>query len=83
MTKSELIDMVLTDDEKRNIDTALPQNFVDDCINLLDIDPRKHFVWSYMTDKLLGEPLNLAELLVERQGKRIANIDYVVKLLQP
>lgn len=71
MTKGELIDMVLTDDEKRYIDTALPQNFVDDCENMLDIDPRKYYVWSYMSDKLMGEPLNLAELLVERSGYNI------------
>lgn len=66
MTKGELIDKVLTDDEKRNIDTVLPQNFVDDCQNLLNIDPRKYYVWSYMSDKFMGEPLNLAELLIER-----------------
>jgi hypothetical protein len=44
---------------------------VDDCENLLDIDPRKYYVWSYMSDKLLGEPLNLAELLIERSGHNI------------
>ena len=71
MTRAELIDMVLTDDEKRNIDTALPQNFVDDCEKLLDIDARKYYVWSYMSDKLMGEPLNLAELLLERSGHNI------------
>lgn len=68
MTKRELIDLVLTDDEKRNIDTALPQQFVDDCQNLLNIDPRPYFVWSYMEDNLFGKPLNLAELLIHRKG---------------
>jgi hypothetical protein len=66
MTKGQLIDLVLTDDEKRSIDTALPQNFVDDCINLLNVDPRHYFVWSYMENSVMGKPLNLAELYVER-----------------
>ena len=71
MTKGELIDLVLTDDQKRNIDTALPQNFVDDCMNLLNIDPRKYYVWSYMENNIFGKPLNLAELLVEKKGDLI------------
>ena len=71
MTKGELIDIVLTDDEKRNIDIALPQNFVDDCTNLLNIDPRRYYVWSYMSENLIGEPLNLAELLLERKQKQL------------
>ena len=71
MTKGELIDLVLTDDQKRNIDTALPQNFVDYCMNLLNIDPRRYYVWSYMEDNFIGKPLNLAELLVEKKGDSI------------
>ena len=67
MNKGELIDLVLTDDKKRNIDTALPQQFVDDCQNLLDIDPRPYFVWSYMEKSIVGSPLNLAELLIQRK----------------
>jgi hypothetical protein len=71
MTKGELIDKVFTDEEKRNIDVALPQNFVDDCKNLLNIDARKYYVWSYMCDNFMGEPLNLAELLLERKKNNI------------
>ena len=74
MTKGQLIDLVLTDDEKRNIDPALPQHFVEDCRNLLNIDATKHYVWSYMTDNLIGEPLNLAELLVERKGNNLVHL---------
>jgi hypothetical protein len=84
MTKGQLIDLVLADDEKRSIDTALPQNFVDDCINLLNVDPRGYFVWSYMENKIVGSPLNLAELYVERylgidaSSKNIIDINEMV-----
>lgn len=71
MTKGELIDLVLTDDEKRVIDVALPQNFVDDCMNLLGIDVRPFYVWMYPNGNVIGEPVNLAELLVSRFGNKL------------
>lgn len=67
MTKGDLIKTVLTEEEARNVDTALPHNFVVDCQNLLNIDARKFYVWAYWDDcKAFGKPVNLAELYVER-----------------
>jgi hypothetical protein len=66
MTKGEFAKIVLTNEELKSIDYALPQMFVDDCMNLLGINPRPYFVWSYIDDKTTGKPLNLAELYAER-----------------
>lgn len=62
MTKQELANLVLTEGERKNIDYALPQQFVDDIMNMLNIDPRPFFVWSYDNEAPLGgRPINLAE----------------------
>jgi hypothetical protein len=59
MTKYELAQLVLNEEELPYIDTTLPQLFVDDCINLLNIDPRPLTVW--FNKKVGGYPINLAE----------------------
>jgi hypothetical protein len=64
MTKWELIDLILTDDEKRNIDIALPRSFVDGMITEYGYDVRQYCVWVY--NNMKGHPLNLAELYIER-----------------
>lgn len=61
MTKKELAELVLSRDELANIDYTPPQNFVDDCENLLGIDVRPYYVWDYSKNKIGGQPLNLAE----------------------
>lgn len=60
MTKSELAQLVLSKDELKGYDITLPQMFVDDCQNLLSIDPRPYFIWCYK-DSIIGKPVNLAE----------------------
>lgn len=62
MTKQELANLVLTEEERKNIDYALPQQFVNDIMNMLNIDPRPFFIWSYDNEAPLGgRPINLAE----------------------
>lgn len=60
MTKMELAQLVLTPDELKNIDYALPEEFVQDSINLLNVDPRPLYVWCY-ANSTFGYPLSLAE----------------------
>ena len=68
MTKEKLAKMVLTEEELKQIDYALPQPYVDHC-NVLDMpDPRPYQVWMY-TDSIGGEPINLAERFVEKFSK--------------
>jgi hypothetical protein len=57
MTKLELAKLVLSEEELNNIDVALPQSFVDDCMKI-GIDPRFGFVWCYH-DSIAGYPLDL------------------------
>lgn len=66
MTKGELAKLVLTEQELKNIDFALPLNFVEDCENLLAIDVRAYYVWSYIDTPIGGRPLNLAERYYEK-----------------
>ena len=54
MTKQELAELVLTDSEIRRIDYALPRSFVEDCRNLLNIDPKPLFVWIYDENAPIG-----------------------------
>ena len=61
MTKGQLAGLVLTKEELTKIDFALPDMFVVDCKNLLNIDPKPFYVFSYMENKF-GKPVNLAEL---------------------
>ena len=65
MTKEKLAKMVLTDEEIDNIDYALPQNYVDHCMNNLLPDPRPYQVWYYNEDRI-GSPINLAERFLEK-----------------
>ena len=60
MTKNELAHLVLTPEELKHIDFALPDQFVKDCVNLLNIDPRPFCVWSHQ-GSVGGEQINLAE----------------------
>lgn len=66
MTKGELAKLVLTEEELKLIDYSLPQEFVEDCNNLLGIGHIPYTVWSYIDNRIFGKPLNLAELYVER-----------------
>jgi hypothetical protein len=62
MTKAELAHLVLTEKELNRIDYALPQRFVEDCRNLLNIDVTPFMVWIYDDQAPIGgRPLNLAE----------------------
>lgn len=64
MTKQELTQLVLTEEELKNIDYALPQDWVNELMENR-IDPRPYFVWDYNENKY-GQPLNLAERFVEK-----------------
>lgn len=64
MNARELAKIVLTDDEYSKIEFDLPQFFVTDCENLLNIDARQYYVWYF--DSAIGRPLNIAELYVKR-----------------
>lgn len=66
MTKVEFAKIVLTEEELKLIDYSLPQEFVEDCNNLLGIGHIPYTVWSYIDNRIFGKPLNLAELYVER-----------------
>ena len=62
MMKYELAHLVLTKEELEQIDYALPLKFVEDCSNLLNMDPRPFMVWIYDREAPIGgRPLNLAE----------------------
>ena len=61
MTKTELAKLVLTEEEFNSSDMALPEMFVTDARNLLNIDVRPYYVWCYAHNKVAGEPINLAE----------------------
>jgi hypothetical protein len=65
MTKGELIDLVLTDDEKRNIDLNIEEDVVNDIQRVYHIDLQKYYAWSYI-DNVRPCLLNLAELYIER-----------------
>ena len=71
ITKGKLAWLLLTKEEQAQIDYALPQDYVDRCIEQGAPDPRRYTVWSYIKSGLGGEPLNLAELYVERFEKKI------------
>ena len=68
MTKKNLAELVLTKEELRQIDYALPQNFVEDCKNLLNIDPRPFYVWSYLNEPIGGYPVSLADRFLQIYG---------------
>lgn len=59
MTKGDLAKLVLTEEEQKHFDFALPQAFVDECIHM-GFDPRFTFIWDY-NHSINGEPLDLAE----------------------
>jgi len=59
MTKHELAHLVLTPEELRNFDYALPDSFIKDCQNL-NIDPRPFYVWCHL-NSVFGYPINLTE----------------------
>ncbi len=60
MIKHEIAQLVLTQEELKHIDYALPNSFVEDYKNLLNIDPQPFFVWCYV-NSIFGYPINLAE----------------------
>jgi hypothetical protein len=62
MNKEELAKLVLTEEEIKHIDYALPQNFLTDAENLLGLDYDEvlsAYVWSYNENMVMGAPLNL------------------------
>lgn len=66
MDVMRLAKLVLTKDELLHIDYRLPEFFIEDCENLLNIDPRNYYVWSFIDNRDAGRPLNLAELYVDQ-----------------
>lgn len=62
ITKSELAKQLLTEAEQRNIDYAIPIEWIRS-VQALGIDP-SFYVWSYNNKGCFGEPLNLAERLL-------------------
>lgn len=68
MTKYELCQLVLTPEELKSYDIALPYNFVQDCQNLLNVDPTPFTIWCYK-DSIGGYPINLAERFYETYSR--------------
>lgn len=66
MTKKELAELILSPEELRFIDYALPQEYVDRTRDYNVPDVRYWSVWSYIDNRIFGQPLNLAELFIER-----------------
>lgn len=66
MTKGQLMGIVFSDAERNSIDTALPQNFFNK-LHMLNID-NFPYVWSYVDQKLFGEPVNIYEKHMEKMG---------------
>ncbi len=80
MTKNDLAKLVLTADEYASMDIALPQNFVDDCKNLLDINVRPFYVWCY-NNNIGGFPINLTERFYQLYQSAPSLREAAVKLL--
>jgi hypothetical protein len=66
MTKGELMGIVFSDAERNSIDVSLPQNWFDKA-EKLNIDTFA-YVWSYIDKKIFGEPVNMYEKYMEKQG---------------
>lgn len=61
MTKKELAELVLEPEELKSIDYSLPQSWVNAYIALTNQAPNMYYVWSYYSNKVAGEPVNLLE----------------------
>ena len=72
LNKSKLAEIVLSDEERRKIDITLPQEYVDKQVEMGAPDARAWTVWSYIDSGVFGQPLNLAELYVERNAPALA-----------
>jgi len=72
LNKSKLAEIVLTEEERKHIDITLPQEYVDKQVEMGAPDVRAWTVWSYIDSAVFGQPLNLAELYVERNAPAIA-----------
>lgn len=73
MNKGDLIQIVFGKDAGK-IDVALPQPWFDKAKELR-VNP-EFFVWSYIEDKIYGEPVNLLEryaLLIIEEAEKITS----------
>ena len=75
MNKYQLSQLILTEKELKNIDYALPQDYVNACNKEEVPDVRTYTVWSYV-NSILGEPLNLAELYIKRKLSNSFNLTF-------
>lgn len=67
MNKGDLMKLLFTKEELRNIDTAYPQPWADK-MREMGVDPR-YFVWSYNEHRISGAPVDLAKMFLERFNK--------------
>lgn len=59
MNKGDLMKLVLTKDELRNVDSAIPLDWAN-AMRDRGIQPF-YYVWNYNENRIHGEPLNLCE----------------------
>ena len=71
MNKHVLIDLLFSEYERGYVDVALPATYLADTADRGVPDQRNWTVWSYVNAPMFGEPVNLAELFVERFSKEI------------
>jgi len=67
MNKGDLMKLVLTEDERKNVDTAIPLDWAN-AMRDRGIQPF-YYVWSYNENRIHGAPLNLCERFFEKYVK--------------
>lgn len=64
MNKQQLMDAVLTEEERKCVDTAYPQEWADK-VRDLGLNP-EHIVWCYAKSRIFGEPIDLAHRFLQK-----------------
>ena len=64
MNKGDLMKLIFTEDELKNVDSAIPQPWADK-MREMGVQPR-YFAWSYNENRIGGAPVDLAAAFLER-----------------
>lgn len=68
MTKGDLMKLVFTEEELRNVDSAIPLEWADR-MREMGLQP-KYICWSYNVNRIFGAPIDLAAAFLEKLTRK-------------